>query len=74
MCNFCPPRAPPGRFQLQGAEIFLHCPEGLGHSKLTTAYFDRTLGTTSTLRNLKTVTQLLTLAESLAAKAATDAR
>jgi uncharacterized protein (DUF1697 family) len=33
----------------------LHCPNGLGRSKLTNKYFDSTLGTTSTLRNWKTV-------------------
>jgi uncharacterized protein (DUF1697 family) len=55
-----PARSPPDSFALVGREIYLCCPSGMGRSKLTNAYFDGMLGTTSTARNWRTV---LTLAE-----------
>ncbi|MFO0760003.1 MAG: DUF1697 domain-containing protein [Byssovorax sp.] len=54
-----PGRSPPDRFIVTGAEVYLHCPNGLARSKLTNDYFDRTLGTTSTVRNLRTVGALI---------------
>lgn len=36
----------------------LHCPNGYGKSKLTTAYFDSKLATTCTVRNWRTVLAL----------------
>lgn len=53
-----PQRSPPDAFAVQGATIYLHCPNGLGRSKLTNAYFDRALGTTSTCRNWRTMLEL----------------
>ena len=55
-----PARSPPDRFTVRGREIFLSCPNGAGGTKLTNAYFDGALRTTSTGRNWRTV---LTLAE-----------
>jgi uncharacterized protein (DUF1697 family) len=52
-------RSPPDRFAVREREIFLHCPNGYGRSKLTNDYFDRTLGTISTVRNWNTVLKLL---------------
>ena len=50
-------RSPPDTFILVGREIYLSCPNG-ARSKLTNAYFDRALGTTSTGRNWRTVLKL----------------
>jgi len=60
-----PKRSPPDAFTVVGREIYLHCPKGLGGSKLTNQYFDAKLGTTSTVRNWRTV---LTLLEMTAAR------
>ena len=54
-----PDRSPPDRFVVRGSEIYLWCPNGFGRSKLTNAYFDSKLQTTSTIRNWKTVTRLV---------------
>ncbi len=53
-----PNRSPPDAFQIQGGEIYLHLPNGAARTKLTNAYFDAKLGTTSTARNWKTVLKL----------------
>lgn len=58
-----PGRSPTDRFEIDGREIYLHCPDGFGRTKLTNQYFDSKLGTTSTIRNWKTVLKLLELAE-----------
>jgi uncharacterized protein (DUF1697 family) len=57
-----PDRSPPDAFAVRGREIYLHCPNGFAHTKLTNAYFDSKLATTSTVRNWKTVKTLLELA------------
>lgn len=57
-----PDRSPGDRFAVVGREIYLHCPNGIGRSKLTTSYFDAKLGTVSTLRNWRTVQKLVALA------------
>ncbi len=54
-------RSPPDSFIVRGREIYLHCPNGFGKTKLTNAYFDSKLGTTSTVRNWRTVATLLQL-------------
>lgn len=59
-----PARSPPDTFVVRGREIYLHFPNGLGRSKLTNAYFDKTLGTVSTMRNWRTVLTLAELASS----------
>ncbi len=51
-------------FEVRGSEVFLFCPEGLGKSKLTNDYFDRTLKTVSTARNWRTVGTLVGMCES----------
>ena len=45
-----------------GREVYLHCPNGYGNTKLNPALIERRLGTTSTTRNWKTITTLLELA------------
>jgi uncharacterized protein (DUF1697 family) len=54
-------RSPPDEFVVRGREIFLHLPNGVARSKLTNAYFDGKLATTSTLRNWRTLMKLIDL-------------
>ena len=56
-----PKRSPPDEFSVHGRELYLRCPNGVAHTKLTNAYFDSTLATVSTVRNWNTVTKLLDL-------------
>jgi uncharacterized protein (DUF1697 family) len=58
-----PERSPPDEFVVRGREIYLRLPNGAGRSRLTNAYFDAKLASTSTLRNWRTVTKLLALAK-----------
>jgi uncharacterized protein (DUF1697 family) len=57
-----PDRSPPDSFQIQGGEIYLHLPNGAARTKLSNAYFDSKLRTTSTARNWRTVLKLNELA------------
>lgn len=57
-----PDRSPGDGFEVRGREVFLHFPNGTARSKLTVDYFDRTLGTTITIRNWRTVGKLLEMA------------
>jgi uncharacterized protein (DUF1697 family) len=54
-----PERSPPDEFAVRNAEVYLHCPNGIGRSRLTVDYFERTLGGPATIRNWKTVNRLL---------------
>ena len=60
-----PDRSPPDAFAVRGREIYLRLPRGAADSKLTNAYFDAKLATTSTIRNWRTVTKLLALMDGL---------
>lgn len=51
-------------FELVGHEIYLHCPNGYGRTKLTNAYFEKRLQVRATTRNWNTVTKLAELAAS----------
>lgn len=53
-----PDRSPPDVFVVRGRDIYLHCPNGMGKTRLTNAYFDSVLETTSTVRNWRTVLAL----------------
>jgi uncharacterized protein (DUF1697 family) len=57
-----PRRSPPDELRVAGREVYLHLPNGVARTKLTNAYLDSTLGTTSTLRNWNTVLKLFELA------------
>ncbi len=46
-----------------GSEIYLQCPNGVGNTKLTNAWFDSRLATISTGRNWRTVLKLFELAQ-----------
>ncbi|MDB4971902.1 MAG: hypothetical protein JWN48_243 [Myxococcaceae bacterium] len=52
-----PKRSLTDRFEVHGKELYWHTPEGLGRSKLTTAFFAK-LGSPCTLRNWNTVLKL----------------
>jgi uncharacterized protein (DUF1697 family) len=54
-----PERSPPDRYVVRGGEIFLHLPNGVARTKLTSQYLDSRLGTVVTVRNWNTVTTLL---------------
>jgi uncharacterized protein (DUF1697 family) len=58
-----PERAKPDEFRLVGRQVYLHCPNGYGRTKLTNAYFEKQLGVAATTRNWKTVTKLAELAK-----------
>lgn len=54
-----PDRSPPDEFTVRGREVYLRLPNGVGRTKLSNAYLDSRLGTTSTLRNWRTVLKLI---------------
>jgi uncharacterized protein (DUF1697 family) len=58
-----PGRSPPDEFRMCGREVYLRYPNGMGRSKLTIDYLERSLGVRATVRNWNTVTRLLELAE-----------
>jgi uncharacterized protein (DUF1697 family) len=53
-----PKRSPGDEFTVSGDAIYLRLPAGTATSKLTNAYFDSRLATTSTVRNWNTVLKL----------------
>jgi uncharacterized protein (DUF1697 family) len=53
-----PARAGRDRWRVVGREVYLHCPDGYGRSKLSNAYFEKQLGVAATTRNWRTVTAL----------------
>ena len=57
-----PDRSPGDSFVVKNREIYLHLPNGMARTKLTNAYFDAKLKTTSTARNWNTVGKLVELA------------
>jgi len=60
-----PDRSPPEQFTVRGRDIFLQCPNGVGQSKLTNAWFDSKLATISTGRNWRTVCKLRDMARGI---------
>lgn len=48
-------------FHLAGTEVYLHCPDGYGRTKLTNSFLETRLGTAATTRNWRTVTALAEL-------------
>lgn len=53
----------PDEFFQNGITIYLYCPSGYGRTKLTNGFFENKLNLIATTRNLKTVKELLALAE-----------
>ena len=56
-------KAGPDRFRWLGTEIYLHCPEGYGRSKLSNMAIEKVLGVRATTRNWNTVTKLCAMCE-----------
>jgi uncharacterized protein (DUF1697 family) len=52
-------RSPGDEFVVRGDTVYFYFPNGTARSKLTSLYFDSTLGTTITIRNWNTVQKLL---------------
>jgi uncharacterized protein (DUF1697 family) len=52
----------PDEFAVVRREVYLHCPNGYGRTKLSNAYFERKLGVVGTNRNWRTVIALAELA------------
>jgi uncharacterized protein (DUF1697 family) len=55
-------RFEPEQFAGIGREIYLHCPNGYGRTKLGNTFLERQLSVAATTRNWRTVTTLLELA------------
>jgi uncharacterized protein (DUF1697 family) len=51
-------RMDPDQYVLTEKEIYLHCPDGYGRSKLNNQFWERTLGVPATTRNWRSVTVL----------------
>jgi uncharacterized protein (DUF1697 family) len=50
------------RWHVAGANIYLHCPDGYGRTKLNNTALERVLGVRATTRNWSTVTALYAMA------------
>lgn len=55
------PAGESGQFAVVGRDVFLHCPDGYGRSKLNNAFLERKLGVTGTTRNWRTMLKLAEL-------------
>ena len=51
----------PDQFIIDSLNIYVHCPNGYGRTKLSNNFFESKLKVTATTRNLKTVNKLLEL-------------
>jgi uncharacterized protein (DUF1697 family) len=52
----------PDQLEVVGREVYLHCPNSYGRTKLNNAFVERKLGVAATTRNWRTVTKLAELA------------
>ena len=50
------------RFRAAGTEIYLHCPDGYGNTKLSNSAIEKALGQRATTRNWNTVNKLYEMA------------
>ena len=50
---------PPDRFIIDGLNIYIHCPESYGNSKLSNNFFETKLKVRATSRNWKTINKLV---------------
>jgi len=55
-------QAAPDEAEIVGREVYLHCPNGYGRTKLSNAFLERHLGVAATTRTWRTVTSLRDLA------------
>jgi len=56
--NLVPPANASDEFHIDGAYVYLFCPNGYGRTKLSNAFFERKLKVAATTRSWKTVTAL----------------
>lgn len=49
--------------ELLGNEVFVHCPDGYGNTKLNNAFFENKLKVSATTRNWRTVNELVRIAD-----------
>jgi len=56
---------PSEEYFFEGTEVFLYCPNGYGKTKLSNTFLEKTLKTTATTRNWKTVNKLKEIADSI---------
>lgn len=56
-----PRRSPPDEFAVVGREIYLRLPNGMARTRLSNAWFDAQLETTSTVRNWRTLLTLVAM-------------
>lgn len=56
---------PPDQFHILDKNVYLHCPDGYGNTKLSNTFFEQKLKMAATTRNLKTVRELIRLADSV---------
>ncbi len=57
----------PEELRIEGRELYIYFPNGIGRSKLSWAGLEKTLKTPGTARNWNSVTKMLEMAESLEA-------
>src|SRR6266705_228938 len=57
----------PEELRIEGRELYIYFPNGMGRSKLSTAKLEKTLKTPGTGRNWNSVTKMLEMAEKLEA-------
>jgi uncharacterized protein (DUF1697 family) len=69
-----PNRSLPDAFRVIGREVYLHVPNGMGRTKLTSTYLDSRLATVGTARNWATVNKLLEIAASQCLRGASSPR
>lgn len=53
---------PPDEFRIMGQEVYIHCPNGYGNTKLNNNFFENKLKIRATTRNWKTSNELLNMA------------
>lgn len=58
-------KADPEELRINGRELYIYYPNGMGRSKLSPALIERALKISGTARNWNSVTQLLALAENM---------
>jgi uncharacterized protein (DUF1697 family) len=58
-------KADPEQLRMDGRELYIYFPNGIGRSKLSTASIERALKTAGTGRNWNSVTKMLEVAEQL---------
>ena len=52
---------PPEKLIVQGAQVYLYCPNGYGRSKLNNTFLERKLGVSATTRNWRSVKKIYEL-------------